>query len=475
LRQTRTEYKEMAMKVATTREKLPAFAAVRLRATSVLVALMFTALALPTQAQVPSITATPNPVPAPAGQTSGTTTLVWDGGDDHPYAEVWQQIDNNDETFVVESGKGTRQMTVEVGKTYIFRLSDAGELLASVTVTAKNEPVPPPPGGGGGGAGVVLRPRRSDSMMTPGPVEHTAPPSDPAIYVAYITDTQAVPRGGAVTVTFWTSPRVTPMVEIGQARPVQADGRWIFPAGQSIGQGTALASQRTGPLSRKIETSANTFYTFDSTQANISSLEPGTTYHYIISVPKESGSSYNQTTGNFTTLSQTVKVFFDAVKIVNDSDPDFDDIFPPPPDIPDAGEIDLWFWINHSDPSAKGHAINRFNDNSALTDHFYDLKKEFVIENAPRTLTLSVSGLDHDGVHTIYSGRSVPPPLDGPNDSGLTEENVAKDEWDLTRFPTAPGETYRQEFKLVSMPNGGNKGDLSFEVYGHWEITRSQP
>jgi len=462
------------MRPVMTRQKRLAVAIVRLaRTIPILATLTITVLALPAQAQVPSITAAPNPALVPAGQASGTTTLSWDGGGEHPYAEIWQQVDNNAETFVVESGKGTRQMTVEVGKTYIFKLSDAGELLASVTVTAKNEPAPTPPGGGGGGVGVILRPSRPGSMIAPGPVERTTP-GDTTTYVAYITDAQATSRGGAVTVTFWTSPHVTPVVEIGQARPVQAGDRWIFPAEQLLGQGTALASQRTGPLSRKIGTSANTFYTFDSTQANISSLEPGTSYHYIISVPKEDGSGYNQTTGNFTTLSQTIKVFFDTVKIVNDSDPDFDDVFPPPPDIPDAGEIDLWFWINHGSPSAIGHAINKFNDNSALTDHFYDLKKEFVIENAPRILTLSVSGLDHDGMHTIYSGRSVPAPLDGPKDSGLTEENVAKDEWDLTRFPTAPGETYRQEFKLVSMPNGGNKGDLSFEVYGHWEVTRSQ-
>ena len=461
------------MKPVTTRRKVLAFAVVRLRTISVLAVLIFTFLALPAQAQVPSITAAPNPALAPAGQASGTTTLVWDGGGDHPYAEVWQQVDNNDETFVVESGKGTRQMPIEVGKTYIFKLSDAGELLASVTVTAKNEPAPAPePPGGGGGVGVVLRPRPGP-IVAPGPVERTTP-GDTTAYVAYIQGDQAAPRGGAVTITFWTSPRVTPVVEIGQARPVQASDRWVFPAGQSVGQGTALASQRTGPLSRKIGTSANTFYTFESTQANINSLEPGTTYHYIISVPKEDGSGHNQTTGSFTTLSQTVKVFFDTIKIINDSDPDFDDIVPPPPDIPDAGEIDLWFWVNHGHPSAKGHAIDRFNDNSALTDHFYDIKKEFVIENVPRILTLSVSGLDHDGMHTIYTGRSVPAPLDGPNDTGLTEENVAKDEWDLTRFPSAPGETYRQEFKLVSMPNGGGKGDLFFEVSGHWEITRSQ-
>jgi hypothetical protein len=131
------------MKRIVTRKKLLAVAVAHLRAIGVLVALMFTVLSLPAQAQNPPyIKATPNPALAPAGQTSGSTTLEWDGGDDHPYAEVWQQVGDADETFVLESGKGTRQMTVEVGKTYIFKLSDAGELLASVTVTAKNEPTP---------------------------------------------------------------------------------------------------------------------------------------------------------------------------------------------------------------------------------------------------------------------------------------------------------------------------------------------
>jgi hypothetical protein len=132
------------MKSAMTQKKLPAIAIVRWgQAINVLAALMFIFLALPAQAQNPPyIKASPNPAPAPAGQASGTTTLEWDGGGDHPWAEVWQQVDDANETFVVESGKGTRQMTVEVGKTYVFKLSDAGKLLASVTVTAKNEPLP---------------------------------------------------------------------------------------------------------------------------------------------------------------------------------------------------------------------------------------------------------------------------------------------------------------------------------------------
>ena len=103
------------MKPVTTRRQMLAFAAVRSRAISVLTVLMFTVLTLPAQAQNPPyIKASPNPAPALAGQASSTTTLEWDGGGDHPYAEVWQQVDNNDETFVVESGKGTRQIGPKV-------------------------------------------------------------------------------------------------------------------------------------------------------------------------------------------------------------------------------------------------------------------------------------------------------------------------------------------------------------------------
>ena len=69
-----------------------------------------------------------------SGQSQGVTTLTWDGGPDHPYAEVWVKVDDQDEKFVVEKGKGTRQVAVESGKTYLYILSDSGERLATVTV-----------------------------------------------------------------------------------------------------------------------------------------------------------------------------------------------------------------------------------------------------------------------------------------------------------------------------------------------------
>lgn len=85
----------------------------------------------------PFIIADNNPVVVPAGQTSGTVTLEWDGGKDHPYAEVWVRVDQNDETFIVEQGRGNRNETVELGKNYEFKLSDANVLLASVKVTVR--------------------------------------------------------------------------------------------------------------------------------------------------------------------------------------------------------------------------------------------------------------------------------------------------------------------------------------------------
>jgi hypothetical protein len=87
----------------------------------------------------PYIYALFNPVVIPPGQTSGTVTLVWDGGKDHPYAEVWIRVDQNDETFIVEQGKGTRNEKVEFGRSYEFKLSDANVLLASVRVTVTHE------------------------------------------------------------------------------------------------------------------------------------------------------------------------------------------------------------------------------------------------------------------------------------------------------------------------------------------------
>jgi hypothetical protein len=82
----------------------------------------------------PTITASPSVVTIPAGQSQGTTTLSWDGGKNHPYAEIWVKVDDQDETKIVEQGKGSRQVKVAPGKTYLYILTDSGQRLAIVTV-----------------------------------------------------------------------------------------------------------------------------------------------------------------------------------------------------------------------------------------------------------------------------------------------------------------------------------------------------
>jgi hypothetical protein len=85
----------------------------------------------------PKIGASPAVVTIPTGQADGTTTLTWDGGPEHSYAEVWVAVNGQDPTFVVEQGKGSRRVTVERGTTYRYILTDSGKDLGSVTVKGK--------------------------------------------------------------------------------------------------------------------------------------------------------------------------------------------------------------------------------------------------------------------------------------------------------------------------------------------------
>ena len=67
------------------------------------------------------------------GQSWGFVVLTWDGGSDHPYAEIWFKVNGGEETFVVEQGKGERQVTVERGRSYEYILTDAGKTLSTVS------------------------------------------------------------------------------------------------------------------------------------------------------------------------------------------------------------------------------------------------------------------------------------------------------------------------------------------------------
>ena len=70
-------------------------------------------------------------------QPPGTQTLTWDSGPEHLNAEVWVKVGDEAETLVVRSGKGSREVTIESGKTYLYILKDAGQQLATDTAKGK--------------------------------------------------------------------------------------------------------------------------------------------------------------------------------------------------------------------------------------------------------------------------------------------------------------------------------------------------
>ncbi len=394
----------------------------------------------------PKITPNPNPVSftvsIPRGQTERTVEVSWDPRPERWYSEIFLSINDGEETQFARGDPGTKPLTVKLGNKYAFRMvvfsGENGEdptTIANLTLTGEAESSSGSPGGVLSSGGVVGRPRTGRDN-----------------YIAYIEDAQTAPTASAVAITFWASGGLTPTVEIGTAAPVQASGRWVFPNGQLTIQGTALAPQRSGPLSKKVGVIANTFYKFDLTQPNLGALELGTSYYYIISVQPNPGGAPAQMTGSFTTLWQNLKVVFERIHIIDDSDELSD------------GDINHWYWVNYGHSSAKGYVRGPEDMESGKT---YDVNIVLNIPYAPNTLSLSVSAWDDDNIESAHRFSDIPPP-GRPQSTQYFDENVAKGEWDLTRFPTAQGQTHRQVFKLVSMPGG----KLQFEVCGYWEVVR---
>jgi hypothetical protein len=87
----------------------------------------------------PAIGANPNVVTILPGQNEGSTTLSWNGGGNHPQAHVWVKVNGRDKKFVAGESRGTLQLPVKPGKTYLYILTDSGQQLASVTVKAEQQ------------------------------------------------------------------------------------------------------------------------------------------------------------------------------------------------------------------------------------------------------------------------------------------------------------------------------------------------
>jgi len=269
----------------------------------------------------------------------------------------------------------------------------------------------------------------------------------------FISDVRVTPSASNAVISFRSSQRTPPLVEVGRVAP-QADrfGVMAFPLGASAF--TRFVQPQDGR------------YTLNFNASN-EQLDAGTTYYYIINVfndnQNDPARKREQEVGEVSTFSQSVKVVWEKILITADSDDG------------GAGEISLWFWINYGQPGALWLAINDLGNNSATTGQTFGIGREYVVENAPNDLSLSVSGVESDTpfLNGVFGkggarGSGQAPPLDGPSSTKHFDYNVAKETIDLTSYPSELGATRSQTFQLVSNPNGR----LKFEVYGHFEITR---
>jgi hypothetical protein len=390
----------------------------------------------------PTITASPNPVTVPAGQTQGSTIITWDAEANRD-AEVWFKIDTAPETKFDGSDKGSKAAVIALAKKYVFKLykDDRGDkLLASVTVTANVASTTPPPSGG----------TPPGSGGTGGSNTGTS----------VISNVRVTPGYNSVAISFTAWPNLsTPAILFGKAPPVAgADGRYDFAPGQSVVAGVfnpALGGSNP----------AQGRYGMDSLNTGSMTLEPGQTYYYLInaaSVPYDPHFR-DQRSGSFVTAPRIVKVVWEKLFIHDDSD-----------DL-STGEGVFWFTANYGQPNARGF---RYENGDFDTGKTYNLDKTTFLQNASNLLTLSASGKEDDDSFGVKVTISPLPPdqpdgsysqpeiiatgPDSPHDADNYDVNGSMAEYDLTTYTSGT----KIPFRLATVG-----GDLRFEVFGYFQIS----
>ena len=378
-----------------------------------------------------------------AGQTQRSVNVTWNAGSEYPYCEIYYTINGANQNELGRGHDGLKPLTVKAGSTYalwmIVYLGAQGQdvrKVAELTVVAiqGNPPAPPSSGGGIGNS-------------TGGPFDERAGGGAVGTLLG-IRNVRVQADARSVIIRFNGPPNQVPYVTIGRAAPV------LVSNGQESGFGPEhlVGGGFVGPGVVSAEQKARGEYIFTTSKGTtISSdgLDPGTTYHYLITVNAKAGRRPYQDTGTFTTVrvNTIVKVVWERVKIEDDSD-----------DLSTA-EIKFWFWTNYGQPSGK---FAQYYNRDADSGHTYDINRTVISENVPNLLTLAASGQDEDGSFT--SDDPTPGPLDHPDNSG-NDENVAKGEFDLSQY----SDNTTVPFRLNSMSGGS----LKFVIFGRFEITRS--
>jgi hypothetical protein len=320
------------------------------------------------------------------------------------------------------------------------------------------EPTPAPTASGGASSPVgTYQPGRtpttaipglapSTDNSTPGVGERTPGSSGTTVSfdVEKIRSLSITPGVNNVAMRFQAGAR-TPLVQIGLTPPVRepSSGRWFFPGEK---QTLSVAGGATGAPR-------------DYSAANTAPLLLDTVYHYLIGAPdpgpalgrRRLPDADHQAVGTFRTLRTTVRVRFERVYIIDDSDDGSD------------GELAFAFELDDQTKLEMGTGLSREGRTlDWASGSAHDIGGEFEANDQSR-LRIQVSGVDDDAElasATLRKGWLATPGGDGSGDW-----NQARAEYRLDQYPER---AFDFPFKIRTGP--GSK--LQFEAEGRVYVTR---
>jgi Purple acid Phosphatase, N-terminal domain len=365
-------------------------------------------LAAPAAKAAPTISATPNPVIVAFGETQGDTTVTWDAGADHMSAQVRVSVDGGAETPWASIYKGQQTASIEIGKTYTFRLYDSITkvyLGASVTVTAKYNPLRPP-------------------------FFHKVAPEEHGTYV---------------TIGFTTDESCLPVVSASTKKPLS------FPA---ISTKDEKMWSNPGDIA-----SSNFAQTGTTHHAQLNKLKPDTLYHYVISAHDKKSGRWFKKNGTFKTLRRAVTVRFKKLWITDDSDSSGD------------GELRFGFYINGK-PVAKYPSGSGYSSLGTDEQETIDRNVFFIPAPSTLTLKATGFDNDNVLFGGSADTTGAGWPADDPNlgtgegENGEWTSTSQTINVDNTEPEDTVGPTF---FKLVAKE--AHDSDLEFEVHGEYTIS----
>jgi hypothetical protein len=347
-----------------------------------------------------------------------------------------------------------KPITVTAGNAYHFWMviypgGGQTKVVTELRVVAEQRieaDLPPPPPASARDVTDAASDRAVDRATPPDVTDRASDRAVDRVYHVPITNVRVESGPRHVIIRFNGQPNAIPYVAIGRAPAFKKNNELVF-GDNLVGAGAVGINTVTNAEKAKGQ---YMFASAEGTTISEPGLDPGATYYYVITIP--GFGRLNQATGRFSTPGEAtrVTVVWEKVLIKDDSD-DFS-----------TGEVDFLFWHNYGQPGGK-FIEDRIGD--ADTDRTYALNRTVVIDNAPRTLSLSASGKDEDGGPLAPFDSGDKEPYDQPSSNTAWDKNVAKGAFDLSQYEANTS----VPFQLSSMSGGA----LQFVVYGHFELTHS--